>query len=389
MATNNINIPKGWDIKKLGEIFSFSAGGDVDKDCFSDVKDDLHPYPIYANALTNKGLYGYSSKYKIKNECITITGRGDIGKVFYREGKFTPIVRLITAIPKNNINTKFMSYSCSRIKFFNENTGVPQLTVPQVSWYKVVVPPLAEQEKIAEILSCWDEAIEKVSDLIEQKKLLKKGLMQKLLTDKTRLSGFTQPWKEVKLGEIAEFILGYSFDSNDFKENGIPLIRISNIEDDKLSLDKDTVFLDTSSLQKYQKYCIKQQDLLIAMSGATTGKMGINKTVTPMLLNQRVGIIRAKKSNQCFINQYLMRFNNKILRMSYGGAQPNIGSNDIKKIKLFIPSDISEQQAIADVLSTADDEINLLNQKLEALKTQKKGLMQQLLTGKIRVKVNK
>ena len=83
-----------------------------------------------------------------------------------------------------------------------------------------------------------------------------------------------------------------------------------------------------------------------------------------------------------------MRFNNKILRMSYGGAQPNIGSNDIKKIKLYIPSDIAEQKEIADVLSTADEEINLFNKKLEALKEQKKGLMQQLLTGQTRVKVN-
>ena len=96
---------------------------------------------------------------------------------------------------------------------------------------------------------------------------------------------------------------------------------------------------------------------MLARSGATTGKMGVNKSNIPMLLNQRVGIIRAKMSWQSFLNQYLMRFNYKILQMSYGGAQPNIGSNDIKRIKLYIPSDISEQQAIADVLSTADDEI--------------------------------
>ena len=400
MTTNNINIPNGWNIKRINELGKVITGSTPSMACpenyggnfcWATAQDFQSKY--ISNTVIKLTKKGKSISRVLPAGSVLITCIASIGLNAITKVEMATNQQINAIVVNEENNNEFIYYLISHntkyLKRFAGAGGMLILSKGVFEKLRFMIPPLPEQEKIAEILSCWDEAIEKLSDLIEQKKFLKKGLMQKLLTGKTRLSGFTQPWKEVKLGEIAEFILGYSFDSNDFKENGIPLIRISNIEDDKLSLDKDTVFLDTSSLQKYQKYCIKQQDLLIAMSGATTGKMGINKTVTPMLLNQRVGIIRAKKSNQCFINQYLMRFNNKILRMSYGGAQPNIGSNDIKKIKLFIPSDISEQQAIADVLSTADDEIEKLQHKLNLLKLQKKGLMQQLLTGKIRVKVNK
>ena len=135
-------IPKGWREVRLGEIFELSAGGDIDKDNFSPTKDKIHKYPIYANALTNKGLYGYSTSYTIESDSITISGRGEIGRVFFREGKFTPIVRLITAIPLKGIDAKYMSYACSNINFKKESTGVPQLTVPQVALYRVLLLPL-------------------------------------------------------------------------------------------------------------------------------------------------------------------------------------------------------------------------------------------------------
>lgn len=367
---NNQKIPAGWNVKKLEECFSFSAGGDVDKDCFSETKDDLHPYPIYANALTNEGLYGYSSKYKVKEECITITGRGDIGNVFYRKGYFTPIVRLITAIPNTGINAKFMSYACSQIHFFDESTGVPQLTVPQVQWYKILLPPLSEQEKIAGILGTWDEAIEKLSGLIEQKKLLKKGLMQKLLTGKTRLPSFSQPWKEVKLGEIAEFVKGKQLNKIDMVETGIyPVlnggITYSGYTDD-WNTEKDTI--------------------TVSEGGNSCGY--VNYIKERFWCGGHCYVINNIRVDKFFL-YHLLKFNEQdIMKLRVGSGLPNIQISSLNKYKVLVPSDISEQHAIADILSTADDEINLLNQKLESTKEQKKGLMQQLLTGQIRVKVN-
>ena len=156
------NYPKDWTNMRLGDIIQFSAGGDIDKEIFSEYKTDLHKYPIYSNALTNKGLYGYSTKYIIQKEAITITGRGDVGKTFYRSGYFTPIVRLVTGIAKySNISIKYISYALTQIDFVNESTGVPQLTVPQVEKYTISLPPsLEEQQKIATVLSDMDSFLD-------------------------------------------------------------------------------------------------------------------------------------------------------------------------------------------------------------------------------------
>lgn len=332
------------------------------------MRDELHPYPIFANALTERGLYGYSSKYKIKDECITITGRGDIGKVFYRKGFFTPIVRLITAIPRKNINAKFMSFSCECIKFWNETTGVPQLTIPQVQRYKILLPPLAEQEKIAEILSCWDEGIEKLSALIEKKKLQKKALMQKLLTAKIRLPGFTDPWKNVKLGDVCKISTGES-----------------NREDS--SLDGKYTFFDRSQeVRTSNRYLFDGEAIIVAGEG---------QDFVPKYF---FGKFDLHQRSYCLMNFenifgkflfFLLSLNkNYFLQQAVGSTVKSLRLPMFLKMKLYLPSSLAEQKAIADILSKADAEIELLNKKLAAFNLEKKAMMQKLLTGQIRVKVN-
>lgn len=390
MTKTNQKIPEGWSVKKLGECFSFSAGGDVDKDCFSTIKDKEHPYPIYANALNNEGLYGYSSKYKIKAECITITGRGDIGNVCYRKGFFTPIVRLITAIPFKEIDAKFMSYLCSKIHFFNETTGVPQLTVPQVQGYKVVLPPLPEQEKIAEILGCWDDGIEKLSRLIEQKKLLKKGLMQRLLSGKQRLPGFSELWEKVKLGEITDQIS---------KSVGELKIQTASISAKIGFVPQTKKFGRDISGEQYSKYTlIEKGDFSYNKGNSKTYPQGcayrlkdFEKIAVPNVFIS----FKAKEDILCpeFIEQFFIgNFHGRLLRKVITSSVRdngllNLNVNDFFGIPIYLPASLSEQKAIADILSKADEEINLLTRKLSALKSQKKGLMQKLLTGQIRVKV--
>lgn len=362
-------IPEGWSVKKLENCFSFSAGGDVDKDCFSFTQDEAHPYPIYANALTNQGLYGYSSKYKITVECITITGRGDIGKVFYRKGYFTPIVRLITAIPKQGIDAKFMSFSCSRICFYNETTGVPQLTVPQVQKYKLMVPPLPEQEKIAEILSCWDDGIEKLSALIEKKKIQKKALMQQLLTGKHRLKGFKEPWIDVDLASILQYEQPSKYLVDEvltYNKNKIPVLTankafiLGSTNDTEGVYNKGDciIFDDFTTDIKYVDFPFKIKSSAI-------------KILTPL----------KAETNLKFVFEQMKRIKYPL------GGHKRYYLSEFQYLPISLPCP-AEQKAIAEILSKADEEIELLNKKLEAFKQEKKALMQQLLTGKIRVKVN-
>jgi type I restriction enzyme S subunit len=192
MMEDLLKPKEGWKKVKLGDIGDFYVGGDVDKSCFSPYPTSECKYPIYANALVNEGLYGYSSKYEFDKEAVTITGRGDVGKVFYRKPYFSTIIRLVTLIPKDSgIDVKFLSYAMSRINFIIESTGVPQLTAPQAKKYEVFIPyknnnpDIIEQRRIAKILSGIDRKIEAEEKVLEKYEKMKKGLMERLLMFQT------------------------------------------------------------------------------------------------------------------------------------------------------------------------------------------------------------
>jgi len=177
-----------WEVKKLQEIFDITAGGDLRKDMYSKIKDDIHVYPIYSNGLDNKGLYGYSSNYDYTEEAITVTARGTIGYAIYRDHKFCAIGRVLVLKPKLKINNFFVSqYINNNIEFTIENTGVPQLTAPKISVYKIPLPPLPEQKAIAQILSDMDAEIEALEKKLDKYRKIKEGMMEKLLTGQVRL----------------------------------------------------------------------------------------------------------------------------------------------------------------------------------------------------------
>lgn len=177
-----------WEVQKLGEIFSVTAGGDLKKDIFSVTKDEKYPYPIYSNALSNSGLYGFSSSYEYDKDCITVTARGTIGVASSRDHKFNAIGRVLVLTPSTNLNCEFISeYINSRVTFSVESTGVPQLTAPQISKYDVAFPSLPEQTAIAQILSDMDTEINQLEQKRDKYKDLKQAMMQQLLTGKIRL----------------------------------------------------------------------------------------------------------------------------------------------------------------------------------------------------------
>lgn len=169
-----------WEEKRLGEVFNINAGGDINPKNVSDTKDDVFKYPIYANSDKNKGLYGYADIYKIDQDCITVTGRGNIGISVARFEKFYPIVRLLVLKLKNPGCIRFFEYALNNKRFFIESTGVPQLTGPQISTYKIKFPLPKEQEKISIFLSSIDTLIELKQKQINYIENYKKSLIQNL-----------------------------------------------------------------------------------------------------------------------------------------------------------------------------------------------------------------
>ena len=178
-----------WQRVQLGEMYNISAAGDFNAKKSSPIQDEEHPYPIYSNALTNKGLHSYSTYAKYSEDSITITGRGDIGFANHRKEKFMAIGRLLILKNKSSVSNEFVcEYINHSIRFHKETTGVPQLTAPQVSKYCIVLPSLAEQKKIGYMLNVAKNEIFLLQRLVEQYRTQKRGLMQKLLTGKWKIT---------------------------------------------------------------------------------------------------------------------------------------------------------------------------------------------------------
>ena len=320
------------------------------------------------------------------------------------------------------------------VKIISQRSGQPGINAAEYSSLQLPVPPLAEQRKIAEVLGLWDKAIEKQLQLIEQLTLRKRGLMQQLLTAKRRLPSFSSLCQKIRLEERCEktgndddkkekigqgalisqgykptsfgFIpqewvvmplsrafriqSGYAFKSELFTKNcGTPVVRISNLPMNDKYIDLSDCVYYPVSIDVKEQFIIHKNDFLIAMSGATTGKSAIYNYDYEALLNQRVGVFR--QISDKIDSQYLhiiMESQWFIFQLQYlliAGAQPNISPSDVENMVFPIPS-LPEQKAIAQVLTAADREIELAQQKLELLRQQKRGLMQQLLTGKKRIK---
>jgi type I restriction enzyme, S subunit len=177
-----------WETYKIGELFEITAGGDLVKSEYSEIMDDNYPYPIYANSIFDYGLYGYSSFREYEGDCITVTARGTLGAAYYRPTPFVAIGRLIVLKPKNKLDSFFVSESINhRIEFASESTGVPQLTAPQIAKYELDIPPLEEQRAIATVLSDMDTAIAALEQRQAKTQAVKQGMMQELLTGRTRL----------------------------------------------------------------------------------------------------------------------------------------------------------------------------------------------------------
>lgn len=243
----------------------------------------------------------------------------------------------------------------------------------------IFVPPIEEQQKIAEILSTQDKVIELKQKLIDEKKRQKKYLMQNLLTGKIRLDGFSGKWEKVKLGEVCEMFSGGTPKSDEkaYYNGNIPFIRSAEISSNHTEL-----FISESGYKNSSAKMVNINDLLYALYGANSGECAISKQYGA--INQAILCIRCDNILTYYLYSCLTYMKENIIVKYLQGGQGNLSATIIKGIQLKVP-DINEQTAIAEILSAQDKEIELLEKQLEQEKLKKKALMQLLLTGKIRV----
>ena len=383
-------IPEGWSVKKLGEcVISTQLGGNYpnsESECgiplikMGNINrgtiniEKIEYLPIDQEYSPNDILHYGDVLFNTRNT-LELVGKVAIWHDELKLAVFNSNILRFSFNSKYVDNNEFMNI------WFNSYNALKALraratgttSVAAIYWrdckgIKILLPPLPEQKKIAEILSCWDDGIEKLSALIEKKKIQKKALMQQLLTGKHRLKGFSTPWHEVKLGDISKISTGES-----------------NREDS--SLDGKYTFFDRSQeVRTSNRYLFDGEAIIVAGEGQDfIPKYFVGK----FDLHQRSYCIMNFKNLFGKFLFFLLNLNkNYFLQQAVGSTVKSLRLPMFLKMKLYIPSDLAEQKAIAEILSKADEEIELLNKKLEAFKLEKKALMQQLLTGKIRVKAN-
>ncbi|MCB4409858.1 restriction endonuclease subunit S [Latilactobacillus sakei] len=164
-----------WEERKLADVVSISAGGDVDKTKL--IEDG--GYPVLANALTNSGIVGYYDSYKVEAPAVTVTGRGDVGHAVARHVNFTPVVRLLS-LKSEVLDADFLANMLNQTNILIESTGVPQLTAPQLGSYKILYPNLNEQTKIGKLLNAFDNLIALHQRKLDLLKEQKKGFLQNM-----------------------------------------------------------------------------------------------------------------------------------------------------------------------------------------------------------------
>ncbi|MED1085499.1 restriction endonuclease subunit S [Bacillus mycoides] len=293
------------------------------------------------------------------------------------------------------LSDKFVEYTKSKMT----GSNYPAINAGDVKDYRIYLPPLQEQKKIAEILSSVDEAIERTEEIIEQTEKIKKGLMQQLLTKgightkfkKTVLGMTPEGWEVAALKSIARKVTDGTHQSPKFTEEGIPFLLVSNIVKGFINWETEKFISNETYLELTKNRQVEKGDILYS----AVGSYGVAVVVDiERGFSFQRHIAWVKPLVEKVDSHYLAYVLNSGIgkkqadSVAVGNAQKTITLDSLSKFLIPLPS-LTEQKEIVDVLWSFDKKLRIENRKLLSLKMIKQGLMQSLLTGKVRVKVDK
>ena len=398
-------IPEDWEVKKIDDvldIFPTASYSRAEQCEDGDVQylhyGDIHTKYNFHLKINNNNLPKISVD-KLKNYKTLEIGdliMADASEDYDGVGKCVEIIELsekkaiaglhtfLLRDKKQNFSLGFKGYMTTsnivKKQFYRTAVGTKVYSLSKTSLQnlKIPLPPLPEQKKIADCLSTWDVAIEKQNALINALTDRKKALMQQLLTGKKRLPGFEGKWKEVKLGEI---IIDYKEKPND--NNNYEILTSS-----KNGLMKQTDYYGDNRITNRTDadYNVIPNGFITYRSRSDDGlfTFNLNDLGVIGLISGYYPVFSFAKSNTQFLLSFLNYFKSKLIKYAIGTSQLVLSINALKEAKFKLPS-LEEQTAIAEILATADRELQLQKDKLAQLQSQKKGLMQVLLTGKKRL----
>jgi len=391
----NVAIPSDWEVKHFEDVADIdkeSLNSNIDKGyefdyiSLSDV--DCDEFKIETSRQTFAKAPSRARRIVKKGDILMSTVRPNLQGFCLVKDDVKDLVAstgfAVISTKKCNNEFLFQYLFSSGIKrqFYQLLVGsnYPAINSSDVRKLKIPLPPLPEQKAIAHILGLADDAINKNNQLIAQKELCKKWLMQNLLTGKKRLKGFSGEWKEIHLGEIFT-------ERNETKYFDSPLLSVgaNGIYPQSDSRKKDISNEDKS---KYKRIC--PNDI-----GYNTMRMWQGRSALSQLegiVSPAYTIVTPNKGADSWFFSYLFKtskLTNLFWRNSQGLVDDTLNCKfkDFANVKVLLPISKEEQTAIAQILQSSDKEIQLLKAKTEKLREKKKGLMQVLLTGKKRIKI--
>ena len=397
------------DFMKLQDIVTFSQGIQVPvEEQFEKQKDNhvrfLRIVDYTRGDVEPRYIDDPGSKYAVQSNDVIMIRYGEAGRVV--RGYEGVIANNLFKITPNNdcIDKDFLYYSLTsdtmykKIANTTQTTGMPAVNFKNLYGLEISLPQLKEQKKIAEILSSVDAAIEKTEQVIAKTEEVKKGLMQQLLTKgightefkQTEIGEIPVDWKVEILGDISTItrLAGAEYTDywNPIEDGNIIALRGYNIGRNKLILDNVEKISDDLSNKLYRSKLFID-DIVFPCVG-TIGKAAVIYEDNKFHINQNIAKITPNPNIKSeYLVRYLMSDNirSEILKYNTSTSQPNVLVGNLRKFKIIVPS-VDEQQMIASILNNYDKKIDIEFKKLEVLKDLKRGLMQQLLTGKTRVK---
>jgi len=273
-------------------------------------------------------------------------------------------------------------------------TTVESVEFKWLKAYELAIPPLPEQQAIANALSDVDQLIASLDQLIAKKRDLKQAAMQQLLSGKTRFQGFSGEWLLSPLSKAAWYQEGPGVRNTQFTTSGVKLLNGTNIVSGVLRLENTTRFIsEQEAFGAYAHFLADEGDIVVASSGITIDRLDEKVAVVrsidlPFCMN--TSTIRFKPKQELLLSAYLYQYlASEFFKKSIGGyatgsAQLNYGPSHLNKIDLFLPS-IAEQEVIAATLYDMDSELTELEQRRDKTVAVKQGMMQELLTGRTRL----
>jgi type I restriction enzyme S subunit len=408
MEESQLHIPEGWEGRELGTLY---------------LEKRKSKFKV-SDATNYGGIPFYTSGDAVleHNEIQTdgeniFLATGGIANVKFYNGKVAYSTDTYVIVGKENIDTQFLYFKIlDQLYYINTNffqgSGLKHLQKKDFRKHLFALPKTkTEQQSIANIIAKNEQAIANTEALIAKYTKIKTGLMQELLTKGIDENGNvrteqTHEFKDSPLGRIpkeweCDYLSskvqvqgGYAFKSKDFQTEGVQLIRIGNLYNNQLSLNRDPIFLPKEFLKTLPQFILNKGDIILSMTG-TAGKRDYGFAVQinieeKLYLNQRVCkfMFQEAKIDKDFLLNVLHSefYLTKLYESVTGTKQANLNSDNILEIYVPFPI-IDEQKRISNYLLKVDDFISKSKTELTKLQSLKIGLMQDLLTGKVRVKI--